>query len=182
MFPFALPTDWQACRDSLRKVNDEVIADWLSSEASLTVRIKELGVAFNVDVLNQIEKPLSFELKNKLGCNDDSALFREVLLKQGEKALVYAQTIMPNSTVTGTEKMLASLGNQPLGHVLFQSPQATRGDIEFSQIAPSSALGNFIQNQLGQYSEKPIYIRRSLFNLNNKPLLVCECFLPLLFT
>lgn len=181
MLPISLPEHWCKCAQHLEQISDEKARDWVQSESSLTIRIKELGIAFNVELLRQTTKPIDDSLRQKLGTDDESALFREVLLKQGAKPLVYAQTIMPLSTVTGTEKVLAELGNQSLGQVLFQTPQAIRSALEFSEVLSNSALGQYIQNDLQQAITQPCYMRRSLFHLKGKPLLVCECFLPDLF-
>ena len=155
--------------------------DWIQSESSLTIRIKELGIAFSLEVLNQTEQTLSSEQQQQLGTNDSSAIFREVLLKQGGIPLVYAQTIIPKSTLSGSERGLAELGSQPLGQVLFQSPQAIRSEIEFAQVEQDAKLGQYIEQHLQQSIKNDCYIRRSNFLLNGKPLLVCECFLPALF-
>ena len=181
MYPLPLPNQWLNAKTHLLNASFKPAQQWIESESSLTIRIKELGIAFSLQVLNQTEQQLSLEQQQLLHTTDTSALFREVLLKQGEIPLVYAQTIMPASTVTGTETMLAELGNQPLGQVLFQSPQAVRSNIEFAEVTPNSQLGKFIQNQLQQAIVHPCYVRRSHFQLNTKPLLVCECFLPALF-
>lgn len=181
LFPITLPHEWVSVDQRAASVLPNEYFDWLSSQSSLTTRIKELGIAFSVEVLSQTEINLSDEHKSVLQVNDSIALSREVLLKQGDAALVYAQTIMPQSTITGTESMLAELGNQSLGQVLFQSRQATRGPIEYSEVDVNSPLGQFIEDALHQTIVKPCYIRRSTFHLNNKPLLVSECFLPELF-
>lgn len=140
-----------------------------------------MGIAFNVELLSQVHKSLLVSHRSKLNIDDELGLHREVLLKQGELPLVYAQTLMPESTISGTEKMLAELGNQSLGQVLFQSPQAIRGEIEYAKVDSDSELGRYIGERLQQPITQPCFIRRSLFHLNNKPLLVCECFLPALF-
>jgi len=181
LYPIVLPSDWQPITSEHFSNVDNLTADWIQCESSLTVRIKELGIAFNVEVLSQLRKPMTQQQEDMFGCPSQSALHREVLLKQGDLPLVYAQTVMPDSTVSGTEAMLAELGNQSLGQVLFQSPQAIRGQIEFAAVAPSSQLAMFIEQQLQQPLTQTCYIRRSLFQLNRKPLLVCECFLPALF-
>ena len=181
MFPITLPTKWLNANTQVQAIQFPPVQDWIQSESSLTVRIKELGIAFSLQVLNQSEQSLTHEKQKQLATNDTSAIFREVLLKQGNVPLVYAQTVIPTSTVTGTEKMLAELGNQPLGQVLFQSPQAVRSDIEFAEVESNSQLGQYIELQLQQPIQHPCFIRRSNFLLNNKPLLVCECFLPALF-
>lgn len=182
MLPLSLPEHWYDCARHLEKISDRQAQDWVKSESSLTVRIKELGIAFNVELLQQTTQSITAKLRGKLETADQQGLFREVLLKQGHTPLVYAQTIMPESTVTGTERVLAELGNQSLGQVLFQTPQAIRSEIEFAQVLPGSPLGQYIQQSLEQEMERPCYMRRSLFHLKEKPLLVCECFLPELFS
>ncbi|MBU2883354.1 chorismate lyase [Psychrosphaera sp. B3R10] len=181
MHPLTLPETWFSLdSEQFTKLRSDV-AQWIKGESSLTVKIKELGIAFNVAVLAQTTLPNRALLHPALPSQEGSALFREVLLQQGDVPLVYAQTIMPDTTTTGTETMLTELGNQSLGQVLFQSPQAIRGDIEFAEVTPTSQLGLYIQQELQQTINEPCYIRRSLFHLNRKPLLVCECFLPSLF-
>lgn len=180
MHPLPLPNEWFSLDSKQFSDLETTIKQWIQGESSLTVKIKELGIAFSVEVLAQTHLALSNRLPTDL-LTDDHGLYREVLLKQGNVPLVYAQTIMPTSTISGTERMLAELGNQSLGQVLFQSPQAIRGPIEFAEIAPDSELACYIEHKLGQTLVNPCYIRRSLFQLNHKPLLVCECFLPALF-
>lgn len=181
MFPISLPLQWHLASNLDEDLASSPVSDWIQSQGSLTVRIKELGIAFNVEVLNQCQQALALSQRERIETQDKLGLVREVLLKQGECPLVYAQTIMPESTVTGTERMLSQLGNQSLGQVLFQSPQAVRGRIEYAQVLPDSELGTFIHSRLGQTMIEPCYMRRSLFQLNNKPLMVYECFLPALF-
>lgn len=181
MYPLPLPTDWHSASNTIDNVSFFPARDWIQSESSLTIRIKELGIAFALEVLNQTEQILSAEQKQQLNTNDSSAIFREVLLKQGNTPLVYAQTIIPKSTLSGSEKGLAELGSQPLGQVLFQSPQAIRSEIEFAQVQQNTILAQFIEQHLQQPIKHDCYIRRSNFLLNAKPLLVCECFLPALF-
>ena len=181
LFPIPLPQYWYSANQLNDHVTDPLLVDWIASLGSLTVRIKELGIAFNLEVLNQCQQDLSSQFKHVIDTQDSQALFREVLLKQGERPLVYAQTIMPESTLAGAGQSLSQLGNQSLGQVLFQSPQAIRGNIEFTEVKPGSELGQYIAMQLRQPMTQICYMRRSLFHLNHKPLLVCECFLPSLF-
>lgn len=180
LHPIILPKTWHSVQSEHFHSLDPIVAEWIAGESSLTVKIKELGIAFNVDVVAQTTLSIDPELTT-ITTDSNDALYREVLLKQGDKALVYAQTIIPTATISGTESMLASLGNQSLGQVLFQSPQAIRGAIEYAEVSRQSQLGQYIEHELRQTMTSPCFIRRSLFQLNNKPLLVCECFLPALF-
>jgi chorismate--pyruvate lyase len=181
LFPINLPNLWYSSDQKDQSINNSDAESWICSDSSLTVKIKELGIAFSVELLSQVYRPVTSEINSLLNVIDESALFREVLLKQGNTPLVYAQTIMPTSSVTGTESMLSELGNQSLGQVLFQSPQAIRSNIEFAIVEPNSQLGQYIEQQLLQPINSTCFIRRSVFHLNGKPLLVCECFLPALF-
>lgn len=181
MHPLTLPDTWYSLDSEEFTHLQSNVAQWIKGESSLTVKIKELGIAFNVAVVAQTTLPNGVFLHPLLPNQAGNALHREVLLKQGNTPLVYAQTIMPDTTTTGRESMLVELGNQSLGQVLFQSPQATRGDIEFAKVTAQSELGLYIQQELQQTMTEQCFIRRSLFHLNHKPLLVCECFLPSLF-
>lgn len=181
MFPLSLPSQWHCATDTAEHIELAAAKSWIQSQSSLTVKIKELGIAFNLQLLNQTEQALTATEQALLASTDSTALFREVLLKQGDTPLVYAQTIIPISTISGAEQNLAELGEQPLGQVLFQSSQATRGAIEYAKVTRSCPLGQFVEQQLGQTIAHNCYIRRSKFVLNHKPLLVSECFLPALF-
>lgn len=180
MFPLPLPTQWRLANDHAKLMSQPTLKDWVCSESSLTVRIKELGVCFSVEVLNQTNVELTYADQQALSCTDTHGLVREVVLKQADIALIYAQTLMPASTVEGTERRLAELGNQSLGQVLFQSKHTKREAIECSEVPVDSVLGAFVSDFLGQAIKPPMFIRRSLFRLNDKPLLVNECFLPAL--
>ena len=129
LFPINLPNLWYSSDQKEQSINHSDAESWICSDSSLTVKIKELGIAFSVDLLNQVNRPVSSEIQS----------------------------------------------------VLFQSPQAIRSNIEFAVVEPNSQLGQFIEQQLQQPIKRTCYIRRSIFHLNGKPLLVCECFIPALF-
>jgi chorismate--pyruvate lyase len=74
-----------------------------------------------------------------------------------------ARTVIPHSTLTGAERQLLALNNKPLGEFLFSHKNMSR---------------NSIQIKRGRVDQNLIWGRRSIFKLNNKPLLVSEYFLP----
>ena len=94
------------------------------------------------------------------------ALGREVLLYGAGQPWIYARSIMPLKTLTGRLKKLAQLNNQPLGELLFKDPTMRRETVQFAHFDPISS------------SETSVWGRRSVFRLDNKPLLVAEVFLP----
>ena len=91
--------------------------------------------------------------------------------------MVFAQTEIPLSTLTGEQAKLAEIGVQSLGKILFQDSSMKRGKIEVAQFKEKSQLVQLCQ-PLKQNCTHSLWARRSLFNLHNKPLLVSELFLP----
>jgi chorismate lyase len=161
--------------DFLSHNTNSTIASWLLDTDSLTQRIinhcqthLKHDKAFRVQVLNETEgSPLVAEAERlNIDINQPSYL-REVILYCGSKALIYAKTIIPLSTLTGKQRELALLGNKPLGAYLFSQPDLLRDEIEVSQIT-----------HLYQYKQEQLWARRSAFYLEHKPLLVYEVFLP----
>lgn len=180
MYPLELPSDWQlAIKNSALNAHTE-LKHWICSEDSLTARIKSLGNDFSIEVLNQSFVDLSAEQQKAVDTSDRMALVREVMLKQGKTPLIYAQTIIPESTLISTNQRLAELGNSSLGDLLFNNPDCTRGQIEVAQIHLETTLSNFITDSLNQTANNTCFMRRSRFVLNGKPLLVNEGFLPAL--
>jgi len=90
---------------------------------------------------------------------------------------VFARTVIPASSLRGRLRRLSMLGTRPLGALLFADPGMRRDAPEIARIHP----GHDIFLQAVQHSRaRPaaIWGRRSVFYLDNKPLLVSEIFLP----
>lgn len=105
------------------------------------------------------------------------ALIREVRLLCDEVPWVFARTVIPRTTLTGSERRLAHLGERPLGAVLFADPRMQRGAVEVARLEPGSGLHHHaLQGTDG--SVDALWGRRSVFRLGRKPLLVSEIFLP----
>jgi chorismate lyase len=102
------------------------------------------------------------------------ALVREVTLLVNDTAWVYARTIIPLGTLKGKLRYLRHLGNRPLGEKLFVNPTMQREGTMFATIS-----SEHLPSQL-RYKQA-LGGRRTLFKLNNKPLLVCEIFLAAIY-
>jgi chorismate lyase len=147
---------------------------WLFDTSSLTARLMELcGDDFSVCVLSQNWQKLDPEEASAMALeNVDSALVRQVLLCCGDKPLVYARTVIPVTTIQGAQRRYANMGNRPLGAMLFADRTMQREAVEVS-VLPATHTAN-------QYTDfdEPIWGRRSVFRVANRPLLVSEYFLP----
>lgn len=155
------------------------IANWLFDPGSLTARlIRACPGKFRVQVLSQTwRSPLHNEIKRLRMRARQMSLIREVYLYCDEQPWVFARTVIPRKTLSGAQKHLANLGSRPLGAVLFADPHMHRDDIEVTCLHPTERLYN---KAVAVLSQRPPHIwgRRSVFYLNNKPLLVNEIFLP----
>lgn len=153
---------------------------WLLDPSSLTLRLQQAcgGGGFRVRVVAQRwELPLLSEARALHIAPRRRALIREVWLLCGGRPWVFARTVIPARTLTGPQRRLDHLGERPLGGLLFSDPSMRRGQLEIARIGRGQPLFALATATLPAPPEA-IWGRRSLFYLRNKPLLVCEMFLP----
>ena len=150
--------------------------DWLSDTGSLTQRLVDACQGdFSVQILGQeLHRPRLSE-RRALGLPARRlALIREVVLLGAGVPWVYARSVIPLTTLTGRLRSLAHLDNRPLGALLFSDPSMRREPVE---IACHTGSNSQMPMALGDFQD-PMWGRRSVFRLDNKPLLVSEIFLP----
>lgn len=150
---------------------------WIEDQGSLTAKLISLsGGQFQVQVLRQVvEKP---ELSEQRCLNmraHEVALVREVILYGHNQAWVFARSVLPLKSLTGRLRHLRKQDSRPLGAFLFSQPHLQRSAIAASRI---SRHHGYLPASVE--CERPLWGRRSVFYLNNKPLLVSEVFLDAL--
>ena len=160
----SLQTAWQ---DATQVVLPAGLSPWLLENASLTARLKRHCQQFRVQLLQEQRAALPDFLQSLL---PDTAMaqVREVILWCDDKPIVYAQSWLPEQTIHDL-RALADVGERPLGDIIFQQPGLVRGPIEVSEI--ELALPQLAGKQY-------CWARRSVFSLQQHPLLVSEVFLP----
>jgi len=154
----------------------EKIASWLYDHNSLTKKLESHFNTFSVQIKQQINTTPLPQLSNLFN-NEEKLLVREVFLQCDNHPVVFAQTEIPFSTLTEQQIALGNIGEQALGNILFQDPTMLRGQIEVTEFKKGSIFHELAED-LQQPIEYSLWARRSLFYLNNKPLLVTELFLP----
>lgn len=140
---------------------------WLEDQGSLTQRLtRAANGEFSVRVLSQHWSCPSADEARALNMPvRQIALIREVeLLGRNGEPWVYARSVLPASTLTGRERRLRLLGSRSLGSLMFRDPSLSRSPLVSARL----------HDEQGQ----TYWARRSVFRLHNKPLLVCEVFLP----
>jgi len=143
---------------------------WLLHRGSLTKRlISKSKTSFKVHVRFEGVGKLFQHEKKVLACPADYGWIREVDLIVDDHVFVSARSVVPLSTLTGTDKQLKYLGSKPLGHLLFSNPRYQRKQFE---------IGRYLKN------ETTFWGRRSIFTCGGgqKTLLVTETFMPVVFS
>lgn len=147
---------------------------WLTDDGSLTSRLISLRAGvFNVQRLYQgWQVPLPSE-RRLLGMDQrQTALVREVALRLDDTAVVFARSVFPHDSLTGSLGHLRRLQNRSLGAILFKHPGMHRCPFELAQMPGNSA---YLPDQFHQ--QQPAWGRRSRFELERARLMVSEVFL-----
>lgn len=151
------------------------VRSWLLDEASLTQRlVKASQGEFEVRLQGQFwALPMASE-RQALDLSPRSmTLVRETLLVGRQQPWVYARSIIPATSLVGKNRSLRALGNRSLGSWLFQQPGMSRSPFAVALLAPANSP---VPSELQQ--QQSLWGRRSVFQVNGAPLLVCEIFLP----
>ena len=174
MFPVNLKARWQQAETF--DLNDHLL-DWLLDTGSLTARLKKHSRQFRVKLLGQtIEACHPDEACQDIQANEQ-VLVREVVLLCDEIPQVFARSLIPLRSLTGKASELANLGEQSLGQVLFNDPKLQRKAIEVAAFTQESTVFE-LARQYQLQGENTLWGRRSVFMLDDKPLMVAEVFLP----
>lgn len=93
-------------------------------------------------------------------------------------ALLLARTIMPRRTLAIAHGQLTKLGNRPLGEIIFAYAHVARQALDVSYVMP-----NVWQPDIALLAHHaPVWGRRTVYIIEQQPLLVSEFFMPDLFT
>jgi chorismate--pyruvate lyase len=150
---------------------------WLMDQGSLTQRLIDASRGdFRVRKLSQSWQRPTHSEAQCLGLPPRQlAMVREVELVCHGKPWVYARSVFPQSTLTGRLRCLKKLDSRPLGALLFSDPTMQRTHFEIAALS-NAKLENYFTASGCHYA----WGRRSLFFLDEKPILVAEVFLPAL--
>jgi chorismate lyase len=152
---------------------------WLCNTDSLTARLvaKSQG-AFQVEIQRQVIAIPSLSEQRLLGqAHPKLALIREVVLLGHGQPWVFARSVLPLESLNGKLRHLRKQDKRPLGAFLFSQPELRRSAIAVAQIRRHH---NYVPDTLIQ--QDSLWGRRSVFYVEDKPLLVSEVFLPAFLT
>ncbi|GLX83837.1 putative chorismate pyruvate-lyase [Thalassotalea loyana] len=174
LFPINLSADWQ---NQVPEGVNTYVKDWLLDESSLTARLKANAREFRLEVLGQQITYCSEQEACIYVKAGERVLAREVVLFCDDVPQVFARSLLPLTSLTGEQKALAELGEQPLGQVIFNSPLLQRKALQVAEFSEASNMHS-LNVALNIDSEQSYWGRRSTFLIDDKPILVAEVFLP----
>ncbi len=168
---------WRGADDPGALPEDPGLRGWLLDPGSLTRRLRAACEGdFVLEVLGEGREAASPEDLRVLGTEDRSLHVRRVRLRAGERTLVHACTLVPSSTLA-QHPWLTALGSSPLWEALAGRERVRRTPFEFAD-ASSGALPDSAALRALRQQDQPLWARRSLFLVDEAPLLVVEFFLP----
>lgn len=152
----------------------------------MTARLQAHGRHFAVHVLRQqLAQP----------CPDERALLgipprqlaqvRDVLLKTDGTPRIFAHSVLARDQARGPWQLFSRMGTRPLGAALFAHPAIRRQTLHFRCLDARHPLYRAALQAGGSDLEPApphLWARRSLFTCGEQPLLVCEVFLPSVFS
>jgi chorismate lyase len=156
---------------------DSQLRPWLIGKGLLSLRMKAVcGERFTLALVDQWTGLLSAAHKSALRTADNAGLFRDVEMSRGETVWVFAQTVMPDSTLCA-HPWLAELGDSALGETLNGLSGIERSSYEYAWLPITEAV---TARALRGADVKPagLWARRVRVSLRSAPLLMQELFLP----
>lgn len=176
-FLFDREPDWHEHRRGSQHHLPGPVHSWAYESDSLTQRLRDYyGNSIAVAILfHTWRKPYLSECRQLQLPSHRYGLIREVMLHKHGKPLLLARTVIPETTIKIAHRNLAHLGTRPLGEVIFSYPDLERVTMDLALVQPSTWSK---QVQLKADLAQPVWGRRTVYAIQNRPLLVSEFFLP----
>lgn len=155
------------------------LLSWLEDPDSVTQRMRSVcGDRFRLTLLGQSKsKPMTSEARSLGLSARQYALIREVLLCCDDTPWIFARSVLPLAALKGRYRRITQLRDRPLGDLLFSSSDLRRGEAKISPLRTDRAIHALCADALG-HDPGNAWLRRSLFALDESPLLINEVFLP----
>lgn len=158
------------------------IAPWLKDCGSLTQRIQQRCETFAVHRVRSGLARIAFDESALLGIAPQClAWSRDVFLYADNRPVVFAHSACARQDLRGAWSAVRSLGNSPLGALLFAHPLVERRPLHYKALRGTHILYQRAAKVLINPPDR-LWARRSLFYLQDAPLLVTEVFLPEILT
>jgi chorismate lyase len=156
---------------------DARVRAWMIGNGLLTMRLRSAcKQGFSLHLIDQWTGLLQPSHQQILHTPDNAALFRDVEMECDGRVWVFAQSVVPDSTLTAYP-WLAELGDSALGETLSGLSGYERSAYEYGWLpADHSVAARALRN--AEVRPAGLWARRSRIGLRGAPILVQELFLP----
>lgn len=171
---------WRRYQPAYRRDIPADCLNWLLEPGSLTRRLVQAcgHHPFRVKLRAERYQYVTLDESRALGVsNGIKVLVREVQLLCDESPWVYARSLIPVTSLKGPLQRLKRQGSRSLGATLFADRTLRRGPLEIRCVDAAEVPVEMD----GGGKRVNVWGRRSVFHVQNQPLLVSEYFLPALF-
>lgn len=168
---------WQSLASRFMPPVPANVRPWIRLQTSMTKQLKSrFGPGVAVRVLHNGMGRLHDDEQDLFFPRRARGFVREVVLHANGLELMVARTVFTSQSLCSDKKVM-ELGNKPLGELLFAKGNAEWLVREYTQVNSSVPAFSLVQRVVGHPAPR-CWARRSLFLLDQQPLLVTEIFLP----
>ena len=171
-----IPINWMNQSDFSRHPNlTRNVKSWLYETTLLTTRLKQSSKNFQLKVLKEIYAEPSLLLSD-VSITDNNYI-REIMMLSDNEPCILGQTTVPEDTLKHNG-WANKLGSKSLGEALVNLPNVSRSAFNFSFCVGNNSMLKKYGMELPETESMHLWVRRSSFLIENRPLWVVEIFLP----
>ena len=132
-------SSWNSYEAIEHELTNAEIKSWLLEQGPITKRIKSIA-EFRLELIQDELSDATDDEILFLKIDSEEIRIREVILYGNENPIVFARTIIPNTTIEKGLKELGKIGNKPLGDILFEKDIFSKEDIVFATFKDEESL------------------------------------------
>ena len=132
-------SSWNTYEAIEHELTNTEIKSWLLEQGPITKRIKSIA-EFRLELIQDELSDATDDEILFLKIDSEEIRIREVILYGNENPIVFARTIIPNTTIEKGLQELGKIGNKPLGDILFEKDIFSKEDIVFATFKDEESL------------------------------------------
>ena len=148
---------------------------WLSNRKSLSKRVKNIAQFQVIQIRPSNIKFLKIEGEKFRNIRDGQLYLREVMIYADDRLVMYARTVTPKINLRGFWNGIKRLQDNPLSDIIFEQKVIKRSPFIYSRFSKNGDISKSVRNS-GHNDSNILVSRQSMFNYNNKSVLLTEVF------
>ena len=148
---------------------------WLTNRSSLSKRVKNIARFQVIQIRPAIINFLKIEKDKFRNFRKGQLYLREVMLYADGLPIMYARTVTPKINLRGFWNGIKRLQDNPLSDIIFEQKVIKRSPFIYSRFSKNDDISKSVRNS-GHNDFNILVSRQSMFNYNNKSVLLTEVF------